>query len=168
MGISSGVLRAGACVAAAGVAMVVAAWASGAGQPGSPPAPGDPLSTLSRPRQNPVVKIPDDAIETVYLPPGKYTAIVLTSSAREKKVVVTLKVGKGSFPVTIAPQSTLVIPFEQGWTVQASDNARLESAYTPFEDISLRNPLADNDNLGVSAWGITPSGPVNFAPPKRP
>lgn len=118
------------------------------------------------PTPTPTPPIPDSAIAALYLPPGKYTAIVLTSNAKERRLIVSIKTSRGSFPVTIAPQSTLIVPFEGGWTVQASDNARVESAYTPFEDIGLRNPISDNENLGISAWGITDRGPVNFAPPK--
>ena len=45
-------------------------------------------------------------------------------------------------------------------------DARIESQYIPFEDITQRNLLDGNENLGIAAWGITDRGPVNFAPPK--
>ena len=106
-------------------------------------------------------------LNTVYMPPGKYTAIVLTSNAQDRRWIVSLKTNTGSYPITIGPTLTVTIPFEGGWTVQPDMNARIESKLVPFEDLSERNLLDGNETLGISAWGITDRGPVNFAPPKK-
>jgi hypothetical protein len=104
---------------------------------------------------------------TVFLPPGTYTAIVIATTAKDRRWVVTLRTAKGVFPITVAPGETTVVPFTGGWRVNAADQARLESKYVPFEDISERTPVDGNENVSLGAWGITDQGPVNFAPPRR-
>lgn len=104
-------------------------------------------------------------ISSRYLPPGTYTAIVITSNATTRRWIVSLKSKQGTFPITIGGSTNVVIPFEKGWTVLASDEARIESPYVPFEDVSRRDLLDGNENLAISAWGITDRGPVEFAKP---
>ncbi len=107
-------------------------------------------------------------INTRFIPPGTYTAIVLTSNATTRRWIVSLKSRKGTFPITIGGATNVIIPFEKGWTVFATDEARIESPYVPFEDVSRRDLLDGNENLAISAWGITEQGPVEFAAPVRP
>lgn len=104
-------------------------------------------------------------INTRYIPPGTYTAIVLTSNATTRRWIVSLKTTRGTFPITIGGATNVIIPFEKGWTVLAADQARIESPYVPFEDVSRRDLFDGNENLAISAWGITEQGPVEFAAP---
>lgn len=102
-----------------------------------------------------------------WLPPNKkYTAIILTSNAKERRWIVSIRTKTGNFPVTIGPGETVTIPFIEGWSVTSNDEARIESQYIPFDDPTQRN-LLGSENLSVSAWGVTPSGPVNFFPSRR-
>lgn len=103
-------------------------------------------------------------VNAVYLPPGKYTAIVIATTAKNRRWIVSLKSTRGNFPITVGDESTIVIPFAGGWTVKAEDQARLESKYVPWEDIGERNLLDGNEYLALTAWGITDQGPVPFAP----
>jgi hypothetical protein len=133
---------------AAGVALVVGVVMVGSGAPARGAAAPGPVPMYAR-----------------YLPPGKYTAIVVTSNATKRRWILSLKTRKGTFPITIGGATNVVIPFENGWDVLASDEARLESPYVPFEDLSKRDLLDGNENLAISAWGITDRGPVEFAAP---
>lgn len=125
--------------------------------------PADPFNPFRTPAPQQTPAVSD--VNTVFMPPGKYTAIVMTTNARDRRWIVALKTNSGTFPITLGPMQTVTIPFEDGWKVVADMNARIESRLVPFEDLSQRNLLDGNENLGISAWGITESGPVNFAPP---
>ncbi len=107
-------------------------------------------------------------VNSRFIPPGTYTAIVLTSNATTRRWIVSLKSRKGTFPITIGGATNVIIPFEKGWTVFATDEARIESPYVPFEDVSRKDLLDGNENLAISAWGITEQGPVEFAAPVKP
>lgn len=115
----------------------------------------------------PTTRPPVGEVNTLFLPPGNYTAIVVTTTGKDRRWWVSLKTAKGTFPITVGPQETVTIPFTSGWRVSASDQARIESRFVPFEDISERTPVDGNETLALSAWGITDQGPVNFALPVR-
>jgi hypothetical protein len=118
----------------------------------------------------PVVKVPplpaSLPVYSLWVPAANYTAIVVTSNAVQRRWIVSIKTRSGSFPVTIGPAQTIVIPFEKGWAVADAMEARVESQLISFEDLTQRNLLDGTDLLGVAAWGITDHGPVSFVPPK--
>jgi len=135
---------------------------AGAGLTTAQPVPTAPsLPTIPAPRT------PPGEINTLFLPPGNYTAIVIATTGKDRRWFISLKTSRGSFPITIGPEQTITIPFTAGWKVAPGDQARLESRLVPFEDLSERTPVDGNENLALSAWGITDQGPVNFAPPAR-
>lgn len=123
-----------------------------------------PVPTAPSP---PMPKAPPGELNTLFLPPGNYTAIVIATTGKDRRWFLSLKTARGSFPITIGPEQTVTIPFTAGWKVTAGDQARLESRLVPFEDLSERTPVDGNETLALSAWGITDQGPVNFAPPAR-
>lgn len=102
-----------------------------------------------------------DRTSTAWIPPGRYTAIVIATNAPTRRWIVSLKSSRGSFPITVAPAQTTIIPFDEPWLISPNDQARLESIDVPFENIGRETPLAEG-NLCLSAWGITENGPVEF------
>lgn len=95
-----------------------------------------------------------------WLPPGTYTAIVINSNADTRDWAISLRSKRGTFPIVVPPHQNVVIPFEHGWTIDAADETRLLSEHVPFGDIAARNQLGDDERLILSAWAISPSGPV--------
>ena len=152
-----------ALVAMLGAGLALSAAARQPANPNTPMFPVRPNnpSAPTSPPQN----VSD--VNSVFLPPGEYSAIVLCTNARDRRWIVALKTTAGSFPITIGPNQTVTIPFEKGWSVRSEMQARLESRLVPFEDLSERNLLDGNENIGISAWGITDKGPVPFALPVK-
>ncbi|MBX3364464.1 MAG: hypothetical protein KF866_06845 [Phycisphaeraceae bacterium] len=146
---SGGVRRVRAAgVLCLGVAVVGGALAFGQGQPSSHP-------EFLRRRAN---QAPFEA----WVPPGTYTAIVISSSGEQRQWPVAL-VTKGSrSAIMVRPGQQVVIPFEGGWTIDKDDLVRIESDRVPFFDYSLLDPLDGSDIFVLHAWGITPNGPVSF------
>jgi hypothetical protein len=66
-------------------------------------------------------------------------------------------------PIVVPPSDNIVIPFKDGWTVKADDEARLVSNLVPFDDSALFNKFGEQPKYVLSAWGITAAGPVQFA-----
>jgi hypothetical protein len=97
-----------------------------------------------------------------WIPPGTYSAIVLNSSGDERRWAVSLMVRDTSVPVVVPPADNIVIPFKDGWTVEAKDEARLVSSLVPFDDSSKYNKFGEGPDYVLSAWGITNNGPVQF------
>jgi hypothetical protein len=148
--LTTGILGCGVFLVGAGQQPTVA-------PPGTSPQPVLPLpgrSTVSE-------------VNTLYMPPGKYTAIVIATTAKNRRWIVSLKSTRGSFPITVGDETTIVIPFDDGWQVKADDQARLESKFVPWEDIGERNLLDGNEYVSLAAWGITDQGPVSFSPPVK-
>lgn len=105
-----------------------------------------------------------------WVPPGEYSAFVFTTSANAntRRWVVTIRTATGgSYPVSIGPAETVTVPFEKGWKVRAEDEVRVRSVYVPFDDMRDYNPLNIEGPMLISAWGVTPGGPVTFVPPKK-
>ena len=67
-----------------------------------------------------------------------------------------------SVPIVVPPADNIVIPFKDGWTVEAKDEARLVSSLVPFDDSSKFNKFGERPDYVLSAWGITNNGPVQF------
>lgn len=97
-----------------------------------------------------------------WIPPGKYSAIVLNSSGDDRRWAVALMTTRTSVPIVIPPGDNIVIPFHEGWTVNISDEARIVSNLVSFEDSSLFNKVGEQPKFVLSAWGITANGPVQF------
>jgi hypothetical protein len=97
-----------------------------------------------------------------WIPPGTYSAIVLNSSGDERRWAVALMVRDTSVPIVVPPADNIVIPFKDGWTVEAKDEARLVSNLVPFDDSSKFNKYGERPDYVLSAWGITNNGPVQF------
>ena len=151
---------------AGGMAAVIASAGLLTGLLGMAQAPGPAAAPGGATSPSPAVA-PRAEWNTVFLPPGNYTSIVIATTAKDRRWIVSLKTSKGVFPITVAAGETTVIPFASGWRVTANDQARIESRYVPFEDLSERTPVDGNENVALSAWGVTDQGPVNFVPPKR-
>jgi hypothetical protein len=97
-----------------------------------------------------------------WIPPGTYSAIVLNSSGNERRWAVSLMTSRSNVPVVVPPNDNIVLSFKEGWTVSASDNARLVSNLVPFDDSALFNKVGEQPRYVLSAWGITAEGPVQF------
>lgn len=95
-----------------------------------------------------------------WLPPGTYTAIVINSNADVRPWSISLRTKHAAFPIVVPPRENVIIPFQHGWTIDAAVEARLVSEHVPFGDIAAHNQLADDERLLLSAWAISPSGPV--------
>ncbi len=100
-------------------------------------------------------------ITEAWIPPGRYSAIVIATNGTTRRWIISLRTTNGRFPITVPPLETTIIPFDEPWVVLPQDQARLESIDVPFDDISRDTPLAES-NLCLSAWGITDKGPVAF------
>jgi hypothetical protein len=97
-----------------------------------------------------------------WIPPGTYSAIVLNSSGDQRRWAVSLMSRSLNVPIVVPPVDNIVIPFKDGWTVKADDEARLVSNLVPFEDSALYNKVGEQPRYVLSAWGITAAGPVPF------
>lgn len=97
-----------------------------------------------------------------WIPPGTYTALVLCSNAERRPWAVTIRHGGATVPVIVPPGQNVVIPFQAGWTIEASDEARIVSEHVPFGNIATLNQLSDDERLIISAWAISPDGPVEL------
>lgn len=97
-----------------------------------------------------------------WIPPGTYTAIVLNSSGDQRRWAVSLMTTRLNVPIVVAPGDNVIIPFKDGWKVDAKDEARLVSNLVPFDDSAMYNKVGEQPVYVVSAWGITPTGPVPF------
>ena len=97
-----------------------------------------------------------------WLPPGTYSAIVLNSSGDERRWAVSLRTTKLNVPIVVPPADNVMVPFKDGWTVVAADEARIVSRLVPFDDSALYNKFGERPNYVLSAWGITANGPVQF------
>jgi hypothetical protein len=122
--------------------------------------PKDPVRTRGdQPERRPL----DGPKYAAWIPPGKYTAIVLNSSGDERRWAVSLVTDDTNVPIVVPAGDNIVIEFREGWTVGPSDNARLVSNLVPFEDSALYNKVGEQPKYVLSAWGITAGGPVAFA-----
>lgn len=128
-----------------------------AAQISRPPA-RDPMRRPDQPDRRPI----DGPKYTAWIPPGKYTAIVLNSSGDERRWAVSLTTRDTSVPIVVPPRDNIVIEFREGWTVSPADNARLVSNLVPFDDSALYNKVGEQPKYVLSAWGITAAGPVPF------
>ena len=97
-----------------------------------------------------------------WIPPGTYTAIVLNSSGDQRRWAVSLVTRATNVPIVVPPSDNIVVPFKDGWTVSANDEARLVSNLVPFDDSALYNKVGEEPRYVLSAWGITAAGPVQF------
>jgi hypothetical protein len=97
-----------------------------------------------------------------WIPPGTYSAIILNSSGDERRWAVSLVSRNTSVPIVVPPRDNIIIPFKDGWTVDAKDEARLISNLVPFDDSALYNKVGEQPKYVLSAWGITATGPVRF------
>ncbi len=122
-------------------------------QPGSSPGR---ITTVLQPRPTPHRQY------AAWLPPGKYTAIVLNSSGDERRWAVSLMSTTTNVPIVVPPRDNIVIEFRDGWTVKAEDEARIVSTLVPFDDSALYNKYGEEPKFVLSAWGITSAGPVAF------
>ena len=95
-----------------------------------------------------------------WLPPGTYTAVVLNSSGDERRWAVSLRTKTLNVPIVVPPADNVVVPFKDGWTVAAADEARIVSRLVPFDDSAMYNKFGERPNYVLSAWGITANGPV--------
>ena len=98
-----------------------------------------------------------------WVPPGEYTAFVICSSGDERRWAVTLATRTAQVPVIVRPGENVVVPFEGGWCVKATDEVRLLSSLVPFDDAAIYNKVGEEPRFVLSAWGITADGPVAFA-----
>jgi len=120
----------------------------------------------------PVVRQPGDAqpsgqdVNELWLPPGNYSSLVISTTATERTWWLSLDTDGGTFPVTIGPQQTVTIDFDPPWKVDVSTNARLTSKYVPFGEYAEFNPL-NNQRVQLFAWGITTTGPMKLVPPRN-
>ncbi len=97
-----------------------------------------------------------------WVPPGEYTAFVVTTNADTRNWAISLRTTDGPFPIIVTPQANVIIPFEQGWKVTADAEVRLVSEHIPFGDITAFNQFSEDNPILFSAWGITKAGPVRF------
>lgn len=97
-----------------------------------------------------------------WIPPGKYTAIVLNSSGNERRWAVSLITKTTNVPIVVPPGDNIVMEFKDGWTLGPDDEARLVSSLVPFDDSALYNKVGEQPKYVLSAWGITARGPVQF------
>ena len=121
------------------------------------------VALSARARSQPVQPSMREIQYAAWVPPGTYSAIVLCSSGDERRWAVSLTTRSGSVPVVIRPGENVVLPFEGGWTVKAADEARFVSNLVPFDDAAIYNKVGEEPRFILSAWGITPGGPVPFA-----
>lgn len=132
--------------------------------------PKEPASAPTTKPAQPTPKRPGDLapagrdLNELWLAPGSYSAIVISTTATERTWWLSLDTTKGSFPVTIGPQQTITLTFNPPWVVKVDDNARLTSKYVPFGEYADFNPL-NNQRVQLFAWGVTPGGPVPLVPP---
>ena len=97
-----------------------------------------------------------------WIPPGTYSAIILNSSGDQRRWAVSLMTKSINVPIVVPPSDNIIVPFKDGWTVKAEDEARLVSNLVPFDDSALYNKFGEQPKYVLSAWGITASGPVQF------
>jgi len=97
-----------------------------------------------------------------WIPPGKYSAIILNSSGDERRWAVSMMSGTTNVPIVVPPRDNIIIEFKDGWTVNPADNARLVSSLVPFDDSALFNKVGEQPKYVLSAWGITAAGPIQF------
>lgn len=129
----------------AGLYSATGLYASGGAQP-------QPSGERSRDRQF-----------AAWIPPGEYHAIVLCSSGDERRWAVSLATTTKSVPIVVPSNDNVVIEFREGWTVQPRDEARIVSRLVPFDDAARFNKVGERPDYVLSAWGIGPGGPVEFA-----
>lgn len=110
----------------------------------------------------------DPVIHEAWLPPGEYSAIVLTSNVNSgtRRWIIHLWCRGQSVPVTVAPGETTVIPFIEGWEVRANDRVHLTSPRVPFGSLQDFDALDGEPVMEIAAWGVTKGGPVRFVPPQ--
>jgi hypothetical protein len=113
-------------------------------------------------RDEPTRRPIDGPRYAAWIPPGTYTAIVLNSSGDQRRWAVSLVTRSTNVPVVVPPADNIVIPFRDGWTVSADDQARLVSNLVPFDDSALFNKVGEQPKYVLSAWGIGAAGPVAF------
>jgi hypothetical protein len=132
-------------------------------------AAGAALQPTRKPAQPEIIPVQPQPLRVIgtrqyaaWIPPGTYSAIVLNSSGDERRWAVSLMVRNTSVPVVVPPADNIIIPFKDGWTVEASDEARIVSSLVPFDDSSRFNKFGERPDYVLSAWGITNNGPVQF------
>lgn len=99
-------------------------------------------------------------IYEAWVPPGTYSALVISSSGVQRQWAVALRTKTQRVPIIVRPGENVVIPFEGGWTIKKDDLVRFESDRVPFFDHSLLDPLDGLDTFVLTAWGVTKDGPV--------
>lgn len=102
------------------------------------------------------------AVFEAWVPPGTYTAFVISSSGVSRLWPVAIVTKAQRFAVTVRPGENVVIPFPEGWKININDNVRIESDRVPFFDYSLLDPIDGTETFVLHAYGITPNGPVEF------
>jgi hypothetical protein len=110
----------------------------------------------------------DPVIHEAWLPPGEYSAIVLTPNVNTgtRRWIVHLWCRGQSVPIAVAPGESTVIPFTEGWEVRANDRVHLTSARVPFGTLEDFDPLDGEPVMEIAAWGIAKAGPVRLVPPQ--
>jgi hypothetical protein len=139
----------GVCVLAAGATVALAL--SGAAAQNAPVRATQPQLT-QRHSTSPIYE--------AWVPPGTYTALVISSSGENRQWPVALRTKTQRVPIIVRPGENVVIPFEGGWRIGADDLVRFESDRVPFFDHSLLDPLDGLDTFVLTAWGVTKDGPV--------
>jgi hypothetical protein len=118
--------------------------------------------SLATGREAPAPVAVPAAVRDLWIPPGTYTGIVIVSSATTRRWVVSLSSNEKNFPVAIAPAASVIIPFERGWEVHPNDNARITIDGVQTTVPTSTTLLADETTMAISAWGISPTGPIQF------
>lgn len=136
-------------------------WAGLYSSTGLPSAFGAAAPTANPPQ--PSAERSRDRRFAAWIPPGEYHAIVLCSSGDERRWAVSLKTTSKNVPIVVPANDNVVIEFKEGWTVQPNDEARIVSRLVPFDDAARFNKLGERPDYVLSAWGIGPHGPVEFA-----
>ncbi|MCC6284320.1 MAG: hypothetical protein IT439_03310 [Phycisphaerales bacterium] len=103
-----------------------------------------------------------------WVPPGAYTALVISSSGENRQWPVALRTKSQRVPIIVRPGENVVIPFEGGWKIEADELVRFESDRVPFFDHSLLDPLDGLDTFVLTAWGVTKDGPVALVSKPEP
>lgn len=119
-----------------------------------------PVTT--RPAPDQPVRRYDGPQYAAWLPPGKYSAIILNSSGDQRRWAVSLMYRDKSVPIVVPPGDNIVIEFKDEWSVAAADEARIVSNLVPFDDSAQFNKVGEEPKYVLSAWGITSAGPVPF------
>jgi hypothetical protein len=123
---------------------------------------GSTQPVTTRPAPDQPVRRYDGPQYAAWLPPGKYSSIILNSSGDQRRWAVSLMYRDKSVPIVVPPGDNIVIEFKDEWSVAAADEARIVSNLVPFDDSAQFNKVGEEPKYVLSAWGITSAGPVPF------